>query len=1320
MKKRILALLMSALMLSTGIQTVSAVKQTYESAATAVDGNLIVGGDFNSEADMKNWSAGSQKMRVVNNGSGGYLECSKIAVNYAGFTYTSPTNVPAGTYRFTCYLRTLYEGELTQLRILISDAGGQSTTLYAYPTSDSWLKVETDITLGAAFTSIKVLGGPNADYVQAYCVDGVSLVKVDAATATATTFGTPVSHDEIVASNNGSIAVIPMWDPEEEAQYEVEGIVINQDADGFVGGLGGNITRETIENYAKKFEGSHVKDYMICVNNTNATFMSDTWTNLDDKYHQTVENDQAVDYTNVGMAKAAHNAFHVLGLDYIDIWCETFPEIGINPWLSFRMNDAHDLSKKTSHLLSDYFHEHPEIRRIQSGVNNNTYYKNCQDYSHELVRTHMLDLINEALSKYDCYGIELDFQREIWLWDTGSEYAGLDILNGFMRNVENIVAKYEAEYGHEIKIGIRLASDIETNYDFGLDVVSWAKEGIIDMVSPCGRWSTTDNGTPVKQWVDVLSPYGVEVWAGIENNLIASGSGGGSHSYTTYTAAAANYLSQGADRVYLFNYYRGLGTAPGETDRVSTLDVEEASTLGITSNKGYWNVITTIGSYEKLMKTDRRMILSYNDTAELWSNGNSQLPQSVNPNRTANIHIPMGDIPSGANVTLKLGFATVPTASEMPSVYVNGELCKHIGSEACEGGFTASMLQCFEIPAAALDEMYASVELKGAKAINSVNYAEVYIAAPENAEPPKKAETTPSDWATAEVNAATEADIVPKALKRNYTDKITRSEFCTLIMTMINKVSGVESSRELLTKYGIEYVDSFTDTDSADVVAASLMGIVNGRGNGIFDPHSGITRQEAAKMLASASVLLGIKAGTAPEFADIDKAASWAVDSVKTTASIVSKSGKNVMGGVGSGMFDPLGAYTKEQSILTVYRLYDSITGDVELNVATDILVTAAENTAAPVPTVPEGTSGIVIRANSDEVDVNRLKNTDVTDIVLTIGEKDPTAVIKGLRSVGIKVYVSVSADNAVNEAVSVIGKYSIDGIEVDFIGTDVTKRAMNDSYGALETNTDMLEKLEAKIAESGKKIKIAVRVAAEVLDSYELGLNVTEWARKGLIDRVSPSPIEVTDADIPVRLWFTLLEGYGVEVVPFIGNVIKVTESSVQMAHTPETIAAEAGAMLYQGATKVGIGYSTVDDASLTVIGTYAKLKTADRRFVTAYSDTAAPWLPSDEQQPLNMTTGSTGTAKVNIGEIGDDQNVTVRIAYSGAGIHGDFVFNVFANSEKCTHIGDSKEADPVTGYKFCTFSVPKEALGEGQLVLEFWAKGNVINIGYFDVVVE
>lgn len=184
--------------------------------------------------------------------------------------------------------------------------------------------------------------------------------------------------------------------------------------------------------------------------------------------------------------------------------------------------------------------------------------------------------------------------------------------------------------------------------------------------------------------------------------------------------------------------------------------------------------------------------------------------------------------------------------------------------------------------------------------------------------------STPSPWAAPEVNAALAESIVPVSLQSAYQSGITRAEFCELIMTMINKVNGVADSKALLTKLNVAYADNFTDTDNSDIICANLIGIVNGRGNGVFDPNAGITRQEAATMLSNAAKVLGISGGTAPEFTDLGTAGSWAVDAIKTIASISTKTGTPVMGGTGAGVFSPLGTYTREQSVVTVYRLFMS------------------------------------------------------------------------------------------------------------------------------------------------------------------------------------------------------------------------------------------------------------------------------------------------------------------------------------------------------------------------------------------------------------
>lgn len=181
---------------------------------------------------------------------------------------------------------------------------------------------------------------------------------------------------------------------------------------------------------------------MLCVNNTNATYPSEVWTSLPEKYTQTVENGIAVNYRENPIAQNSFIHFVGKGEDYIKTFCENFKAVGINPWISFRMNDSHDhdAGVRTSVLLSDFYHKNPQLRRVHhkdAATTSNKYYFNSMNYTYEAVREHMLALINEAMDRYgaDAYGIELDWQRDMWIWHPGGEYNGIEILNEFMREV---------------------------------------------------------------------------------------------------------------------------------------------------------------------------------------------------------------------------------------------------------------------------------------------------------------------------------------------------------------------------------------------------------------------------------------------------------------------------------------------------------------------------------------------------------------------------------------------------------------------------------------------------------------------------------------------------------------------------------------------------------------------------------------------------------------------------------------------------------------------------------------------------------------------
>ncbi len=503
---------------------------------------------------------------------------------------------------------------------------------------------------------------------------------------------------------------LPKWSPEDELQYEVGGIVINEDFDS-LSSMDASTTADTIRNFVKTWEGSHVTDYMLNVFSQIPAYPSDVTTDLLDKYYRTEEQGMKVDYKYDKDVSSAKIMFEDKGIDYIAIMMEELPKVGINPWLSYRMNDAHNIAyKETMFHYTDFFYANPQFRRVQHGSTINTYYGGLLDYSHEEVRDYWLAIFNEALSKYDCYGLELDFQREIWLWHMGGEYNGLDYLNDFMRQLDGIISIYEEKYGHEIKVAVRVAQDIQTNYDLGLDVITWASEGLIDLINPTSRYMSTDFDVPVRMWASVMHPYGVEVAPGLETIILGDLGGQTPRSdLPTAAAAAANWYAQGADKLYLYNHFLRCGTAGfSESDR-ETLDL---SVTSFTTPNGRWRAMTTLGSYEEVMSLDRRMILTYSDTYAYWKTDNKQLPARAYPNSTpASIRMPVGIIPEGSEAIFNIA-VNAQNVKKYPTVTINGKQAEYIGVYSETGNdYVDHTILSYKIPASAYDDMYLIAEM---------------------------------------------------------------------------------------------------------------------------------------------------------------------------------------------------------------------------------------------------------------------------------------------------------------------------------------------------------------------------------------------------------------------------------------------------------------------------------------------------------------------------------------------------------------------------------------------------------------------------------
>jgi len=188
-------------------------------------------------------------------------------------------------------------------------------------------------------------------------------------------------------------------------------------------------------------------------------------------------------------------------------------------------------------------------------------------------------------------------------------------------------------------------------------------------------------------------------------------------------------------------------------------------------------------------------------------------------------------------------------------------------------------------------------------------------------------ENTPSDWAVPEIRTALQKQILPYSLQGKYRSAISRARFCEILMTMLTRRMGYASAESWIEERGLAvnaavFSDIGTQDCGREILIANALGIVNGRGNGVFDPDSGITRQEAAAMLMRAAQVLDIDMGVSPmSFTDITQADDWAVIGILYASSLADKNGQIVMGGMGDGSFSPKTTYTVEQSVLTMVRM---------------------------------------------------------------------------------------------------------------------------------------------------------------------------------------------------------------------------------------------------------------------------------------------------------------------------------------------------------------------------------------------------------------
>jgi len=315
----------------------------------------------------------------------------------------------------------------------------------------------------------------------------------------------------------------------------------------------GEVTHDVICHELNELEGTAVTDFFWCPIVGGNVFIYPT--NVGERMGDNIRDwDKIHPYYREQGRAMADNLRQLIerGEDPVEILSARAKELGLRFWLSCRMNEIHEDDDrfmvvrslfKEEHL--DWLHGrnyHPEA--VYAPKNEWSY---AWDYAHEGVRKHFLALFHEWLG-YDVDGIELDFVRSPCLFPPGKEEEGAPLLTDFVRKLRTDVNATAKRRGHKVQLAVRVPPSLDLCSAAGIEIKTWIEEDLVDMVIPMDR-GYFDPEPKLSEFLPLAKPKGITVLGGIEPQV---------RNYRKTSrqtfATAGNFLHQGADGIYTFNY----------------------------------------------------------------------------------------------------------------------------------------------------------------------------------------------------------------------------------------------------------------------------------------------------------------------------------------------------------------------------------------------------------------------------------------------------------------------------------------------------------------------------------------------------------------------------------------------------------------------------------------------------------------------------------------------------------------------------------------------------------------------------------------------
>jgi hypothetical protein len=327
-------------------------------------------------------------------------------------------------------------------------------------------------------------------------------------------------------------------------------VFINVDNDKFFYGPPESMTEEgLLKRVDDVLKEGGVTDYVFCPCGQRASFDSKAWEPIWCGIDEPCDNNGRIDNEWAGNCKLLRDR----GIDPYKVWSKRVRGKGKNFWLSVRMNDLHFWSITNYFRITSFWKKRPELH-IDRGLTRDSERQGL-DFSLKEVRDYTFSMIGELLARYDMDGIELDWTRFPFYFEPGTEMANSIHLTEIMRKTRAAANRAEKRLGHQVRIAVRIAAEPEAAIGLGTDFMTWAKEGLVDVVVPCNFYHAANYALPYGEWkrqIGTVAPS-VKIYPGVD---ICVGCAPG-QSRSTNLARFAGWIElmreAGAEGFYVFN-----------------------------------------------------------------------------------------------------------------------------------------------------------------------------------------------------------------------------------------------------------------------------------------------------------------------------------------------------------------------------------------------------------------------------------------------------------------------------------------------------------------------------------------------------------------------------------------------------------------------------------------------------------------------------------------------------------------------------------------------------------------------------------------------